>query len=379
MVGIPVAFSVNKMKDQIISKITKDSPHMSWINQGLIYLTRHGSHAYNCHIEGSDEDFKGICIPPAKYMLGFVHRFEQAELNEPDCCIYNIQKFFNLAANCNPTNIELLWTDPEDHVFVSKVGQKLIDNRELFLSKKIRFTMAGYAFAQIKKIKLHRAYLLNPINSYPSRKELGLPEHTLIPKDQLDAVKAAVDREINKFNLDFLEGHTEDQKIGLRAIMSEMLASMKISTDDLYFGAARSIGINENLIHVMQKERDYESRKRQYDQYQNWKLTRNPKRAADEEKFGFDCKHAYHVIRLLRTCEEVLTTGKVVVKRPDREFLLSIRRGAWTYDQLMEWAEAQEKKVEQLYKDCTILPHHPDREKLDQLCMELIQEHGEVK
>jgi len=72
-------------------------------------------------------------------------------------------------------------------------------------------------------------------------------------------------------------------------------------------------------------------------------------------------------------CREILTTGKVVVKRPDREELLAIRNGAWSYDRLVEWAEAEDVELEQLYKTSKALPQTPDRKYLDKLCISLVE------
>jgi predicted ABC-class ATPase len=123
----------------------------------------------------------------------------------------------------------------------------------------------------------------------------------------------------------------------------------------------------------MKRERQYTSAKREFEQYQNWKATRNKSRAELEEKYGYDTKHAYHLVRLIRMCREMLTTGKVIVKRPDREELLAIRNGAWTYDQLIEFAEKEEQELNVIYETCNILPHKPNREKLDKLCIELVE------
>mgnify|MGYP001607055563 CR=1 FL=1 len=46
-------------------------------------------------------------------------------------------------------------------------------------------------------------------------------------------------------------------------------------------------------------------------------------------------KHAMHLVRLMRMCKEILITCEVVVKRPDREELLAIRNGAWSYYKLI--------------------------------------------
>lgn len=44
-------------------------------------------------------------------------------------------------------------------------------------------------------------------------------------------------------------------------------------------------------------------------------------------KFGYDTKNAAHLIRLLRMCRDLFTTGQIVVRRPDAAHLLSIKRG----------------------------------------------------
>jgi uncharacterized protein len=359
----------------ILKTITERSPHLDWIQDRTVLLVRHGSHAYGTNIATSDEDFKGVCIPTLKYFFGTMHRFEQAELKapDPDAVIYDIRKFFNLAAANNPSIIEVLFVDPSDHLYVNDLGYKIIENRDKFLSKRIRFSFAGYAHSQLHRIKLHRNYLLNPPQGYPTRSEMGLPEQSLIPPDQLMAAEADIQKELDRFDFDFLEEVSEPVKIGIRNIMAEMLAILKITTEDEWLSAARKVGLSDNFIAIMQKERAYKNLKSQWDKYQEWKKNRNPARAAMEEKFGFDGKHALHLVRLLRVCTEVLSTGKVIVKRPDREELLSIRNGGWTYDQLIEEAEKLDAQAEELYKTSTILPKTPNFEELDQLCIQLVE------
>lgn len=361
------------MKHTVLDKIAKASPHLSWMQDKTALLVRHGSHAYGTNVATSDEDFKGVCIPPKQYFLGTMHRFEQAELKDPDAVIYEIRKFFDLAANCNPNIIEVLHTDPKDHFVVSPIGEIILAHKDDFLSKKIKFTFSGYAVAQLKRIKLHYRWVRNSVKEPPTRKELGLPEQTLIPQDQLMAAQAEIQKEMDRFQFDFMEHIDEPTKIGIRAIMSEMLAELKITADQHWMSAARKVGLNDNFIEIMQKERAYTSAKREWDQYQAWKINRNPARAALEEKYGYDTKHAYHLVRLIRMCREVLTTGKVIVKRPDREELLTIRNGAWSYDQLIEFADREDKELTELYSSTIVLPKMPDREKLDKLCIQLVE------
>jgi predicted nucleotidyltransferase len=359
----------------VIDLVVKKSPHMGWIRQGTVLLVRHGSHAYGTNTPASDEDFKGVAIPPRKYFMGTMHRFEQAELKapDPDAVIYDIRKFFNLAADCNPNIIEVLHTDPSDHFIVDPIGEIILEHKDDFLSKKIKHTFLGYSVAQLKRIKTHKRWIMNPPASSPTRADLGLPEQTLIPNDQLMAATAEVQKELDRFQFDFMEGLEEPHKIEIRHTVAEMLAELKITADQHWMSAARKIGLSDNFIEIMQRERQYTGAKREWDQYQNWKKTRNAARSALEEKFGYDTKHAYHLVRLIRMCREVLLTGKVIVKRPDREELLAIRNGAWTYEQLIDFAEREDKELNTIYNTSDVLPKVPNKEKLDQLCIQLVE------
>lgn len=362
-------------KHHVLDTIVRRSPHLSWIQDGTVLLVRHGSHAYGTSTPTSDEDFKGVAIPPRKYFLGTMHRFEQAELKapDPDAVIYDIRKFFNLAMDSNPAIIEVLHTNPSDHFLVSPIGEEILAHKDDFLSKKIKHTFTGYAISQLKRIRLHKAYLMNPPTHLPTRAEYSLPESTLIPQDQLLAAEAEIRKEIDRFQFDFMEGLDESQKIGIRRTVEEMLAELKITGDQHWMSAARKIGLSDNFIEIMQMERQYTGAKREWDQYQNWRATRNKARSALEEKFGYDTKHAYHLVRLIRMCGEILTTGKVIVKRPDREELLAIRNGAWSYERLMEFAEKADHDLNVLYNQSTVLPKTPNKEKLDQLCIRLVE------
>ncbi len=345
------------------------------IADGVIYLSRHGSKAYGTNIETSDDDYKGIGIPTQEYYYGVSKNFEQQEFNTPDTVIYELRKFFNLLSNCNPNCIEVLFTDPQDHIYVSKMGEKILENKRIFLSKRVRWSFAGYAISQLKRIKGHRRYLLDPPKAPPVRKDYGLEEHPVIEKGQLEATMAMIQKDMDRINFDWFQNASEAEKIGLRTTMTEMLAGLKITSDDRWLSSARKSGLDENFIHLLQREREYLGKKREWEQYVHWKKERNKERAKDEIEFGYDLKHAYHLIRLLRMCEEMLTTGQVIVKRPDWEELLRIRRGLWLYEQLIEYAETLDATLNDLYKTCNLLPYSPDIKKIDALCVEILEEH----
>lgn len=362
-------------KHDVLERIAKNNPQMGWIKDNTVLLVRHGSHAYGTNVATSDEDFKGVAIPPKEYFLGSDKKFAQAELKapDPDAVIYDLRKFFMLAGECNPNIIEVLHTDPSDHFIVDDIGREILEHKDDFLSRKIKQTFMGYSVAQLKRIETHKKWIMNPRVIEPKRSDFGLPETTLIPADQMLAATAEIQKELDRFQFDFMEELDEPTKIEIRAAMSSMLAELKITTEMHWMSAARKIGLNDNFIEIMKSERSYTGAKREFDQYQNWRKTRNHARSALEEKYGYDTKHAYHLVRLIRMCREVLLTGKVIVRRPDFEELLFIRNGGWTYEQLIEFARTQEIELNALYHSSTILPKVPNKEKLSLLCMKLIE------
>jgi len=90
------------------------------------------------------------------------------------------------------------------------------------------------------------------------------------------------------------------------------------------------------------------------------------------EKFGYDCKNAAHLIRLLRMGIEFLTEGKLYVFREDNHQLLSIKRGEWSLDKVKAEAERLFKMAEEAYMRSK-LPNEPKYEKAEELLMEITQ------
>lgn len=356
---------------EFYSKFPKD---ISWISNRTIYLSLHGSRAYGTFDPiTSDWDYKGVCIPPKEYLYSSARKFEQAILSNPDVVIYDLRKFFKLATECNPNFLESLFVDPEDIIYIDSLGEILLSNREMFLSKKVKHTFSGYASSQLHRIKTHNRFIINPPKTPPTRSELGLPAYSVIPQSQIMAVCAEIQKELDKFQFDSFDDLDAPTKINIQNTMTKMLAELKITSNKHWEAASRKIGLSDNLIEVIQREREYSNKKQEWEQYQSWKTHRTPARAASEEKYGVDLKNAYHLIRLIRMCREILTTGKVIVKRPDREELIAIRNGAWTYDQILEFADKEDKSLNELYLTSKVLPEAPDKEKIDALCIMMIE------
>jgi len=360
--------------NDVICKIIKNSPHLSFLDKGTFLFCLHGSRAYGTNNQDSDYDYKGICIPSKEYFFQPSKKFEQAELKDPDTVVYEIKKFFNLASQCNPNILEILFCDPQDIIICNELGEQLLENRDLFLSKKARFSFSGYAISQLRRLSRHKAWIEKKEPQKPLRKDFELKEMSPIPTNHINSAKAAINKELDRINFKFLDQLENSEKIEIRKQFIDMLTEFKIYHEDQYVAMARKIGFDDNIIDLLKKERQYDLALLEYNKYYEWKKNRNAKRAEDEAKLTFDSKHAYHLIRLLRMSEEILTTGKVIVKRPDAEELLSIRNGEWSYDELLEEANKIESKMNKLYEEST-LPNKPDIKKIDDLCQSLIEQY----
>ena len=286
--------------------------NLLWLPERTIFLSKYGSHAYGTNIETSDIDIRGVCIPPKEYFLGFVKKFEQAEAKQPyDVAVHDIRKFFALATKCNPNIIELLYIDPSDWYFYKHPWTGIVENRHLFLSKKARFSFSGYAMSQLKRIETHRRWILNPPKKKPDRADFGLPYANTLDKKQLDVINAKIRKDMDKF-------------------AGEGRHKAELETVDEQFVeiAVTEFNLDKNIIPIVLAERRFGAAARNWEQYETWKLERNPVRSELEAKFGYDTKHAGHLVRLMRMCKEIMTTGVVNVKRPDAEEIKSIRSGA---------------------------------------------------
>ena len=214
----------------------------------LIYKTYAGSYSYGTTTEDSDEDFRGVCIPPENYLLG-LDVFEQKEYKEFDMIIYSLEKLVRLALQNNPNIIDILFVEPSHIIYIDELGEELRKLRYDFLSKKIYKTYGGFAYSQLKKM-------------------------------------VSVDKNAKGKRIEYIQ------------------------------------------------------------------------------KYGYDTKNAMHLIRLMNMAIEVLMEGELNVFRHDNEYLLDIRKGKYTKEEI----ESEYKRLKQLLDQAyvkSILPDKPNYEKVN--------------
>ncbi len=99
------------------------------------------------------------------------------------------------------------------------------------------------------------------------------------------------------------------------------------------------------------------------------------------ERFGYDVKNAGHLIRLLKMGVEALTLGELIIERPDNNMLLEIKRGEWTLERVIAYADSLFKLMEEALVKSK-LPARINEGFVNELCVEITRgfyedEHGE--
>lgn len=77
-----------------------------------------------------------------------------------------------------------------------------------------------------------------------------------------------------------------------------------------------------------------------------------------------------HTIRLLQSCEQIFKTNSLNIRVENRDELLDIKAGNWSYEAVMKKAEDLIRSIEH-YHSISALPDYPDLEKTTKLLIEI--------
>lgn len=332
-----------------------------------------GSHAYGTNLPSSDWDERGIFVDDMKRILLPFDKLEQVEFMKDDVVLFEFSKYMPLLLAQNPNVIELLWTDPSDILFISPAGQILLDNREHFLCSKVKDSYVGYAEGQLKRIKGHNKWLNNP-----------QPETEPMQKDFTSIIwNYSNNNQYNKHAP--TEGYVA-VSIGDSNYCLWQAEKLGLPADKSWFdGRGTPIVMEKNELDKINISRlspdlivkvnikSFQDTHTNWKSYWTWKNNRNEKRSELEAQHGYDTKHAMHLIRLLRSGIDILETGIVPVKRHDSQYLLDIRAGKFTYEEIVSESERLSAKVSLLSKT-TNLPAEPNYDFAKDLMLEIYKQ-----
>ena len=328
---------LQQIKNKIDSKEYDFLRNDIHLGNNIILLTLGGSYAYGLETENSDLDIRGIAIENKNEIIG-LKKFEQFINEETDTTIYGLRKLISLILNCNPNTIEMLGTKPE-HLFIcNKYGKILRDNIDLFLSKKAIGSFGGYANQQLRR--LENALCRN--NYSHSRKE----EHMLNTiKRELDNIEERY-KELTRGSLNLYIDKSEKESYDTEIFMDCSLKHYPLRDfKNIHSEMQNVISGYEKLNHRNSKKDEYHLN-----------------------------KHASHLIRLFLMGSEVLKgEGVNTYREKDKQLLLDIKNGEYTYEEIFEMTDKYEKEFKYI-ADNSPLPKKPDYKKVEELLMTIYME-----
>ncbi len=310
------------------------------LGKHVILLGLSGSYSYGTNNENSDIDIRGITLNQKSDLIGMT-MFEQYVDEYTDTTIYAFQKMIMLLLNCNPNAIELLGLNPEHYLYLNDIGKELVQNRNIFLSRKAVQSFGGYAAAQLRRLQNALAR-----DSYPqSEKEQHI----------LNSLKHAM--------YEFQSRYQKFENGSLKLYIDQ--SENKVLDKEIY--------LDVNLKHYPLRDyrniwNEMNNIVKEYDKIGK----RNKKK--DNNHLN---KHAMHLIRLFMMAVDILKKEEINTYRwKEQELLLKIRNGEFqnsdgTFcDEFYEILGAYEAELEDAAKN-TSLPEKPDIDRVQEFVMQV--------
>ncbi len=326
--------NTKEIKEKLASKEYEFLRTDKHLGKNIIFLTTGGSYAYGTNVETSDLDIRGIAVETSCEILGS-SSFEQFENRETDTVIYGLRKILKLMLNCNPNVLEMLGTKDE-HIFIcNKYGKMIKDNTNLFLSKRAIQSFGGYASAQLRRLQNALAR-----DNYPQKEKEIHMLNTI--KTQIATMK---DR-YEVFSKENLNIYIDKSK------KEDFESELFIDVNFKHYPLRDFKNIYAEMSNVIND----------YDKLNH----RNSKKDANHLN-----KHAMHLIRLFLMGTEILEgKGINTYREKDREFLLKIRKGEFSYSEIFKMVNDYEKKFDYAAKN-TCLKDEPDYDKVEELMISI--------
>lgn len=387
------------MKQELFNLIEQKSP-----GARPLYLVIRGSHAYGTNVETSDTDYAGVFIQSQDDILGNSYK-EQINDDKNDIVIYEIRRFIELLGSNNPTVLELLNTPEDCVVYKDPIFDEVLNNKEKFITKICSKSFGGYAKQQISKAKgqdkkqnwekdkvtrkdvLDFVYVIEGEKSIPwkfwnddsyEEKFIGVVN---VPNAR-DIYAVYFDQHAEEcFSEKYSEEKREENKIyhkekyGYYGLSYKGLVKTGEGANSAESNQLRlsSIPKGESPICIVTYNKDgYTQHCKDYLSYQEWLENRNEARWVDVKSHGqkIDGKNMMHCKRLMGMAREIAEEKGIIVRRPDAEYLISIRKGEVDLQTLIDGVESEIIEIDNLFNSSN-LPDFVDNNFVNNLIIKI--------
>ena len=310
----------------------------------LLFECISGSRSHNLATETSDTDIKGVFYLPKDLFYGLDY-VPQVSNESNDIVYYELGRFVELLCASNPNILELLNSPDQVVIYKHPLISEL--KPEWFLSKACVQTFVRYAQGQIKKAQGLNKKIVNPVD-----KQLKtildfcyiIEQGKTVPVNEWLAIHDWQQEHIGLVDLT----HAQD----LYAVYYDKLGHYQgiikkgKATDVLLSSIPKSAKLEAYLS--FNKE-GYSAYCKQYHEYWQWVELRNEARYQQNVEHGrsYDSKNMMHTFRLLYIALGIAQEGNVKVWCDNRDELLEIKSGVFSYKELLSRSE---ELIEKIYK-----------------------------
>ena len=354
------------------------------IGHKILFRAIVGSHAYGTNVEGSDIDIKGIFIQSPESVLEEGYK-PQIEVSK-DEVYYELGRFVDLVVGGNPTMLELLYAPSDTVIQFDSILSPLWEHRDKLLSKQLRWSFGGYAIDQIKKAggldkkmnwederKVRKDVLDFCYITEVYMQDTGYyPQGSFPLKEYLDYYHLEQD-EIGLAALDHFR-YTYNVFLGpkgkYKGVVQDIEKSNDVSLSEISKGEVR--------VAILYFNKDgYSVHCKEYNSYLTWLKERNTQRYIDVEGHGqkIDGKNMLHCVRLLETAYQIAKEGKLVVRRPNKDYLISIRKGEVSLEDIIKYSQIMIDNLDELFEKSN-LPKKADLEYFKEIVKEIRKENN---
>ena len=338
--------------------------------ENLIFKAIVGSQTYGTATPQSDIDYSGVFMQPIDEIITFKYK-DNIQVTKDESYM-EVKKFIQLLSVSNPNALSLLYTMPEFVLKTTPQFELIKQHRDKFLTKKARLSFGGYAIEQIKKA--------NGLN-----KKMNYEKESIVRKSPFNFTYAYENGKTIPISEWLTIENKKQELCGLVALhhFKDTFALYYDSTGLLKFKGIFRENSNQIVLSSVPKDlkpltivsfnqEAYSKHCREYAEYSEWLANRNVQRYVDVKNHNqqIDGKNLMHCVRLLDMAREIVADRTITLKRPNADYLISIRKGMVDLKTIIEKSTKEISEIDKLFKNSD-LPEECDFEFVNDLLLQV--------